>query len=172
MPLPTGKRTNHTTSCRYNASVLRVALMQQAWRRAETTLSWARPGARVSGLDFSPNAIEIARNLAADCRIDAEFWCADVYDAVHTLGGSTYDRNGAHLKTIPLDAGRIFSDAAAYADPDSWHENEHTPGLSALGQTAGRISMVARFHWSLVGAVSEMIMVWPAVLGELSFWTQ
>jgi 2-polyprenyl-3-methyl-5-hydroxy-6-metoxy-1,4-benzoquinol methylase len=50
------------------------------------TLSWARHGARVSGLDFSPNAIEIARNLAADCRIDAEFWCADVYDAARTLG--------------------------------------------------------------------------------------
>ena len=42
------------------------------------TLSWARHGARVSGLDPSPNAIEIARTLAADCGIDAKFWWADV----------------------------------------------------------------------------------------------
>jgi 2-polyprenyl-3-methyl-5-hydroxy-6-metoxy-1,4-benzoquinol methylase len=55
------------------------------------TLSWARHGARVSGLDFSRNAIDIARALAADCGIDAEFWCADVYDAVEAVGGRTFD---------------------------------------------------------------------------------
>jgi SAM-dependent methyltransferase len=55
------------------------------------TLSWARHGARVSGLDFSPNAIQIARNLAAECSIDAEFWCADVYDAVDAVNGRTFD---------------------------------------------------------------------------------
>jgi len=37
------------------------------------TLSWARHGARVAGLDFSPNAIAIATALAADCEIDARF---------------------------------------------------------------------------------------------------
>jgi 2-polyprenyl-3-methyl-5-hydroxy-6-metoxy-1,4-benzoquinol methylase len=55
------------------------------------TLSWARHGARVSGLDFSPNAIEIARTLAAECGIDAEFWCADVYDALDAVGGRQFD---------------------------------------------------------------------------------
>jgi SAM-dependent methyltransferase len=55
------------------------------------TLSWAGHGARVSGLDFSPNAIEIARALAIDCGIDATFWCADVYDAVDALDGRTFD---------------------------------------------------------------------------------
>jgi 2-polyprenyl-3-methyl-5-hydroxy-6-metoxy-1,4-benzoquinol methylase len=55
------------------------------------TLSWARHGARVSGLDFSPNAIRIARTLAADCGIDAEFWCADVYDAVEAVGQRRFD---------------------------------------------------------------------------------
>ncbi|MDQ1379549.1 MAG: hypothetical protein QOJ71_268, partial [Actinomycetota bacterium] len=49
------------------------------------TLSWARHGARVSGLDFSPNAIDIARTLAAECAIDAKFWCADVYDALEAV---------------------------------------------------------------------------------------
>jgi SAM-dependent methyltransferase len=55
------------------------------------TLSWARHGARVSGLDFSPNAIDIARTLAAECAIDAKFWCADVYDALEAVGGRTFD---------------------------------------------------------------------------------
>jgi SAM-dependent methyltransferase len=55
------------------------------------TLSWARHGAHVSGLDFSPNAIEIARALARDCGIDATFWCADVYDAADAVDGKTFD---------------------------------------------------------------------------------
>ena len=55
------------------------------------TLSWARHGASVNGLDFSPNAIEIARTLATDCGIDADFWCADVYDAVEAVGGRTFE---------------------------------------------------------------------------------
>ena len=55
------------------------------------TLSWARHGARVAGLDFSPNAIEVATALAADCAIDARFWCADVYDAADAVDGRRFD---------------------------------------------------------------------------------
>ena len=55
------------------------------------TLSWARHGARVSGLDFSPKSIEAARTLASDCGIDARFYCADVYDAVEAVGGRRFD---------------------------------------------------------------------------------
>ena len=55
------------------------------------TLSWARHGALVRGLDFSSKAIEVARALAVDCGIDAEFWCADVYDAVEAVEGRRFD---------------------------------------------------------------------------------
>jgi len=55
------------------------------------TLSWARNGALVSGLDFSEPAIEAARSLAADLAIDASFVVADVYDAVTALGGRRFD---------------------------------------------------------------------------------
>jgi len=55
------------------------------------TLSWARHGARVSGLDFSARSLDVARALAADCGIGAEFRCADVYDAVAAVGGRTFD---------------------------------------------------------------------------------
>lgn len=55
------------------------------------TLSWARHGARVVGLDFSPAAIGAARQLAADCGLDGEFVCADVYDAAEVLAGRDFD---------------------------------------------------------------------------------
>ena len=55
------------------------------------TLSWARRGARVTGLDFSAPAIEAARGLAADIGVEADFICADVYDAPAALGGRSFD---------------------------------------------------------------------------------
>jgi len=55
------------------------------------TLSWARHGARVVGLDFSSEAIKIATRLAVDCGLAAEFVCADVYDAVEALGRRRFD---------------------------------------------------------------------------------
>ncbi|WP_157246157.1 class I SAM-dependent methyltransferase [Nonomuraea typhae] len=54
------------------------------------TLSWARHGARVTGLDFSDTAIEAARALAAETGIPARFEAGDVYGAPVTLG-QTYD---------------------------------------------------------------------------------
>ncbi|MFI5527385.1 class I SAM-dependent methyltransferase [Kitasatospora sp. NPDC051853] len=56
------------------------------------TLSWARRGATVTGLDFSAPAVEVARGLAAEIGAgDAEFVTADVYEAVEALGGRTFD---------------------------------------------------------------------------------
>ncbi|MFG2434590.1 class I SAM-dependent methyltransferase [Streptomyces sp. NPDC048508] len=42
------------------------------------SLSWARLGARVTGMDFSPAAIAAARALAGQCGIPADFKVADV----------------------------------------------------------------------------------------------
>jgi SAM-dependent methyltransferase len=55
------------------------------------TLSWARRGARVVGLDFSLPAIEEARKLAAELALDAEFVHSAVYDAPRVLGGRDFD---------------------------------------------------------------------------------
>jgi SAM-dependent methyltransferase len=55
------------------------------------TLSWAREGARVTGLDFSAPAVAAARALAAELGIDADFVEADVYDAVSALEGRQFD---------------------------------------------------------------------------------
>jgi SAM-dependent methyltransferase len=52
------------------------------------TLSWARLGARVTGVDFSPAAIRLARELAADIGIeDARFIESNVYELPDLLEG-------------------------------------------------------------------------------------
>jgi SAM-dependent methyltransferase len=44
------------------------------------TMSWAREGAKVTGVDFSDEAIDLAKELAAELNIPADFICANVYD--------------------------------------------------------------------------------------------
>jgi SAM-dependent methyltransferase len=51
------------------------------------TLSLARLGANVTGLDFSPVSLAGARRLAAEADIEATFVEADVYDARQALTG-------------------------------------------------------------------------------------
>ena len=55
------------------------------------TLSWARRGAAVSGLDFSAPAISAASSLAAELGLAASFVVADVYDAVAAFAGRRFD---------------------------------------------------------------------------------
>jgi SAM-dependent methyltransferase len=57
------------------------------------TLAWARVGAQVTGLDFSPAAVNAAREIAdrAGLADRATFVCADVHDAVDVLGAATFD---------------------------------------------------------------------------------
>ena len=55
------------------------------------TISLARLGARMTGVDFSPGSLAEARRLAEEVRAGVEFVEADVYDAVAALGGRTFD---------------------------------------------------------------------------------
>jgi SAM-dependent methyltransferase len=54
------------------------------------TLSWARAGAVVTGMDFSGPAIEAARALAAETSIEVRFIESDVYKLPEVLDG-TFD---------------------------------------------------------------------------------
>lgn len=49
------------------------------------TLSWARLGARVTGVDFSDQAIDLARQLSDEVKVPATFICADIYDLSEQL---------------------------------------------------------------------------------------
>jgi SAM-dependent methyltransferase len=51
------------------------------------TMSWARLGATVTGVDFSDKAIEIARQLSAELAIPATFVLSDIYDLPDVLSG-------------------------------------------------------------------------------------
>ena len=44
------------------------------------TMSWARLGATVTGVDFSQEAITLARSLAQELAIPARFVCSNIYD--------------------------------------------------------------------------------------------
>lgn len=44
------------------------------------TLSWARAGASVTGVDFSEDAIKLAKELATEIQLPAEFICCNIYD--------------------------------------------------------------------------------------------
>lgn len=54
------------------------------------TLSLARLGARVTGMDFSPRAVALARQLAKELELDATFVQANIYDLPQVLQG-TFD---------------------------------------------------------------------------------
>lgn len=47
----------------------------------QDTLSLARMGAHVTGIDFSDKAIEAASRLAKESKLEARFICCDLYDA-------------------------------------------------------------------------------------------
>ena len=49
------------------------------------TLSLARLGAKVTGVDFSAEAIELARELSKITGIPAKFICSNIYDLPHNL---------------------------------------------------------------------------------------
>ena len=49
------------------------------------TLSWARLGAKVTGVDFSDRAIASARSLSKETGIKADSICSNIYDLPKTL---------------------------------------------------------------------------------------
>lgn len=51
------------------------------------TISWAKEGAIVTGIDFSEEAINTAKNLAEEMNAPADFICSDVYDLPDKLNG-------------------------------------------------------------------------------------
>jgi SAM-dependent methyltransferase len=49
------------------------------------TLSWARRGASVTGVDFSPKGVALAQQIGRETGVPGEFYCADVYDLPSVL---------------------------------------------------------------------------------------
>ncbi len=75
-----GKSTLKPTELEEIGDVSGRSLLHLMCHLGLDTLSWARMGARVTGVDFSGSAIKTARKLAEDCHIEATFIESDVYD--------------------------------------------------------------------------------------------
>lgn len=69
------------------------SLLHLQCHMGQDTLSWARRGAHVTGLDLSGEAVRVARALAADTGLAgrARFVASDVYEAREALGGERFD---------------------------------------------------------------------------------
>ncbi|MDT0345409.1 class I SAM-dependent methyltransferase [Streptomyces litchfieldiae] len=69
------------------------SLLHLQCHMGQDTLSWARRGAAVTGLDFSAEAVATARALAADIGLAdrARFVVSDVYEAATALAGERFD---------------------------------------------------------------------------------
>lgn len=55
------------------------------------TVSLARLGAQMTGLDFSAPALEVAARLAAECELQVEYVESDVYSALDQLPAGAFD---------------------------------------------------------------------------------
>lgn len=99
------------------------------------TLSWARRGARVVGVDLSPAAIDVASGLAEELGLDARFLATDLYQLPDHLEGR-FDRvvtSYGVLAWLPdLDAwARIVHHFLA--EDGFFHVVEFHPILDTLG---------------------------------------
>lgn len=102
------------------------------------TVSLARLGASITGLDFSPPALESARALAARCGIEARFVEGNVYDAAELLG-RTYDlvyTGVGAINWLP-DIGRWAETVASVLRPGGrFHMTEGHPAAMVFSDDA------------------------------------
>ena len=105
------------------------------------TLSWAREGAVVTGVDFSEEAIANARSLSADLDLPATFICSDLYALPEVLG-ATFDivfTSYGVLTWLP-DLDRWAQIAAGYLKPGgTFYLVEFHPVVGMLDNDGQRI---------------------------------
>lgn len=75
-----GKSSLRTVEVKEVGEVSGKSLLHLQCHFGLDTLSWARLGAKATGVDFSEKAIERARNLSRETGIEADFICADIYN--------------------------------------------------------------------------------------------
>jgi SAM-dependent methyltransferase len=85
-----GRNTLHSLELKEVGDVSGKSLLHLQCHFGLDTLSWARLGAQVTGVDFSPKAIEAARSIADECVIPATFVLSDLYSLPENLTG-TFD---------------------------------------------------------------------------------
>src|SRR5688572_4609621 len=106
------------------------------------TLSWARLGARVTGVDFSLAAIRLARSLAAEQQLDAQFVCASALEV--PLRSERYDIVFTSYGVLPWlpDLRPWAAGAARCTSSNSIRSSicSATMGRASCGRTSRRTS--------------------------------
>ena len=82
-----GKNSLHRIELEKLGDVSGKSLLHLQCHFGLDTISWARLGAKATGVDFSETAIELAREIARHAGVDAEFVCSNVYDLPENLVG-------------------------------------------------------------------------------------
>ena len=106
------------------------------------SISWARRGADVVGIDFSAASIRAAKALAARCEVDVEFVRGDVMDLECLLEGG-FDLVAATYGVVCWipDLARYFAKAAAQLKPGGkFLVIDDHPFTEVLDQDTGRFS--------------------------------
>lgn len=75
-----GKNKLHSIEREEMGSVKGKSLLHLQCHFGMDTLSWAMLGAQVTGMDFSPKAIQLAQSLSAELNIPGRFICCELYD--------------------------------------------------------------------------------------------
>ncbi len=82
-----GRCTLHSTELEELGDVSGKSLLHLQCHFGMDTMSWARLGAKVTGVDFSEKAIKLAKSLSQELNIKAKFICSDVYSLPKVLSG-------------------------------------------------------------------------------------
>jgi 2-polyprenyl-3-methyl-5-hydroxy-6-metoxy-1,4-benzoquinol methylase len=80
-----GKNSLHSIELEALGDVRGKSLLHLQCHFGLDTISWARLGARVTGVDFSDSAIELAQNIANRVGVKAEFICSNVFELSEVL---------------------------------------------------------------------------------------
>lgn len=113
-----------------------LELLHLQCNAGQDSLSLARLGARVTGVDISDTAIAFARQLAADSGVSAQFERADVFDWIEDC--ARQERR----------FDRVFSSYGALcwlSDLDAWAR-----GVAGLLKAGGQLSLVEFHPYALV----------------------
>ena len=114
------------------------------------TVSWARLGAEVTGLDFSEPALATARDLAERSGVRARFVQADLYDAAEALEGENFDivYTGVGALNWLADVPRWARLVATLLAPGGrLYLRECHPMLATLSDTSGPGEFVVEYPY-------------------------
>ena len=103
------------------------------------TLSWAREGAIVTGVDLSDEAIKLARQINTDLQLKAEFICSNVYDLADENNEALANLSKASFDIIFTSYGTI----GWLPDLDKWAQ------IISLYLKPGGIFYIVDFHPAL-----------------------